>query len=138
VGRSEKHLKQIEVISKGAIAGQLLQDRDFKALDRDEATWQAQINTVSGQARYILNAVGTQDASGQHFSGKTYSIQGSEGSLAIAATDRGEILHLQNDQVTLSKVTHIDAQRFQKFAELIQSRALTVQTPQLQPVGLEP
>jgi hypothetical protein len=84
VGRSEHHLKQIEVISKGAISGQLLQDRDFQAFDRDEATWQSQVNTVSGQACYILNAVGTQDAGGQHFSGKTYSIQGSEGSLAMA------------------------------------------------------
>jgi hypothetical protein len=138
VGRSEKHLKQIEEISKGAIAGQSLHERDFKALDRDQATWQAQINTVSEQARYILNTVGTQDTGGQRFSGKTYSIQGSEGRLVISSADRGEILQIQNDQVTLSKVTHVDAQRFQKFAELIQSRALTVQTPQLQPVGLEP
>jgi hypothetical protein len=138
VGRSEKHLKQIEMISKEAIAGETLGDRDFQALDHDETAWQSQIETVTDQARYILNTVGTQDPSGQYFSGKTYSIEGSEGHLAIAAADRGEILHLQNDQVVLSKVTHVDAQRFQKFAELIHSRALSVQPPQLQPVGLEP
>ncbi|MFE4105972.1 strawberry notch C-terminal domain-containing protein [Almyronema epifaneia] len=138
IGRSEKHLKQIEVISRAAIAGQTFGERDFQALDRDEAAWQSQIDTVTNQARYILDTVGTQDTDGQRFSSKTYSIQGSEGNLAIAAADRGEILQLQNDQVILSKVTQVDAQRFQKFAELIQSRALNVQTPQLQPVGLEP
>ncbi len=140
IGRSEKHLKQIEMISRGAIAGKELSDRDFQALDRDEGVWKQQINTVTVQARYILDTVGTQDAAGQHFSGKTYSIHGSEQGLAIAAAGRGDLLHLQNDQVILSKVTHVDAQRFQKFAELIQSRSLNVQSPQpqLQSATLEP
>jgi hypothetical protein len=140
IGRSEKHLKQIEMISRGAIAGKVLGDRDFQALERDETAWKGQINTVTHQARYILDTVGTQDTAGQHFSGKTYSIHGSEEGLAIAAAGRGDLLHLQNDQVILSKVTHVDAQRFQKFAELIQNQSLDVQSPQpqLQSAALEP
>lgn len=71
------------------IAGQTLGERDFQAQDRNEAAWQSQINMVTDHARCILNTVGTQDASGQHFSGKTYSIQGSEGHLEIADQPHG-------------------------------------------------
>ncbi|WP_155523798.1 strawberry notch C-terminal domain-containing protein [Nodosilinea nodulosa] len=138
VGRSEKHLKQIEVISRGAMVGQALGDRDLQAMTRDESAWQAQITTVTEQARSILNLVGTQDSEGQHFSGKTYQIHGNDHHLSIAATGRGDLLNLEQGQITLSQITHVDAQRFQTFAELIQSRALIVQTAQRQPAGLEP
>ncbi|MBE9109811.1 strawberry notch C-terminal domain-containing protein [Nodosilinea sp. LEGE 07298] len=138
IGRSEQHLKQIEVISRGAMAGKALGDLDLQAMTRDESAWQAQITTVTEQARSILNLVGTQDSEGQHFSGKTYQIHGSNHHLSIAATGRGDLLNLEQGQITLAKITHVDAQRFQTFAELIQSRALTVQTAQRQPVGLEP
>ncbi|WP_017302354.1 hypothetical protein [Nodosilinea nodulosa] len=138
VGRSEKHLKQIEVISRGAMAGQALGDRDLQAMTHDQAAWQTQITTVTEQARSILNLVGTQDSEGQHFSGKTYQIHGSDHHLSIAAAGRGDLLNLEQGQITLAKITHADAQRFQTFAELIQSRALIVQTAQRQPAGLEP
>ncbi|MBE9159908.1 hypothetical protein IQ265_24200 [Nodosilinea sp. LEGE 06152] len=57
-------------------------------MTRDESAWQAQITTVTEQARSILSTVGTQDSEGQHCSGKTYQIHSSNYHLSIAAASR--------------------------------------------------
>ena len=145
IGRSDQHLKQIELVGKAFVGRQSLSERDLQMMAKDMATWEKQAHSIAEQARFILSELGQPLAAGTVFPGKTYLLYAQDSSLYALAPERGKkpqaadqqilpesvlrsghgiILKLEHGEISsMTQLTSADAQRFEKFVEQIQQRA---------------
>ncbi len=132
IGRSFKHLKQIDKLQRQFETDPTpLSDRAQQVRADDQKTWGEQVSAVIGQALHILESKGTPTANGNLFQGNIYQISGNENRLSIHAIDRGQILHLEQDEIH-STLTHQDAARFSAHTKFLESREAVPQ-----PIALE-
>lgn len=150
IGRSDQHLKQIELVGKAFVEGQSLSERDLQMMAKDMATWEKQAHSIAEQARFILSELGQPLAAGTVFPGKTYLLYAQDSSLYALAPERGKkpqaadqqilpesvlrsghgiILKLEHGEISsMTQLTSADAQQFGKFVEQIQQRAKQSET----------
>ncbi|MDX2241464.1 MAG: strawberry notch C-terminal domain-containing protein [Leptolyngbyaceae cyanobacterium bins.302] len=146
IGRSDNHLMKIEQIGKAFRQGQPLSDRDLTAMERDQAKWQEQVWAIANHAKTILSSLGEPLAGGTCFEGKKdytlfsrdetlYALASGRGiqptledravlPQEIFAYGRGIIMKLEQDKIfpEATRVTSVDAERFQRFAKLVETR----------------
>ena len=139
IGRSEKYLEKIETLIAAVESGgdQAFTDKAAAAQASDRQNWHQQVETVTEQAKFILEAVGEADSTGKRFDGTTYAIsQSAEGSLSVEAKGRGQILQAEGSEIQHCAVTANDAARFQVFSEKVQ-QATAAAEKQPVAVGIE-
>jgi len=144
VGRSDRHLKQIELVGKAFVQGQPLSERDLQMMAKDMTTWEGQVRSIAEQAQTILAELGRPLAEGIMFPGKTYLLYAQDKCLYALASERGKqpeaadqqvlpeavlrsgrgiILKLEDGAIsTMTQVTSADAQRFEKFVEQMKQK----------------
>lgn len=149
-GRSDRHLKQIELVGKAFVQGQPLSERDLQMMAKDMATWERQAQAIAEQAKLILTELGQPLAEGIVFPGKTYLLYAQDKCLYALAPERGKqpkaddqqvlpesvlqsgrgiILKLEDGVISaMTQVTSADAQRFGKFVEQMKQRTLRKQS----------
>ena len=154
IGRSDRHLRQIEQVGKAFIDGRSLDERDLQAIAKDQSKWTQQVQDVAAHARTILDTVGRPTDAGTLFEGKKhytvfarddclYVLAVGHGILptgddqkilpdSVIASHRGIILKMHQAEISTAatRVTATDVRRFEQFAYLVQSK-------QLQPVGYD-
>ena len=116
LGRSERHLKQIEQVQAILQQGSGLSDRDLQVMQADKSAWEKQAQSVAATASIILEGIGVQEEESKRFDGKTYQLLLTRSSLSVTASGRGEILRLAGEEIVHSSVTNTDAERFQQFS----------------------
>ena len=146
IGRSDQHLMKIEQIGKAFAQGQPLGDRDLTAMERDQAKWQEQVWAIANHAKAILASLGEPLAGGMYFEGKKdYTLFSRDETLYALASGRG-VQPTAEDKVNLpqqilmngrgiimkleqgtiyskaTRVTSADAERFQQFAKLVETK----------------
>jgi DNA polymerase I-like protein with 3'-5' exonuclease and polymerase domains len=146
IGRSETHLSRIEQVGKAFTQdGTPPGERDLRMKAQDQEAWQQQVQTVANCAQTILDRAGEPQAGGTLFEGKKYVLFARDDLLYALAEQRG--IPLDEDDRTLlpnpiqqpdqgvilkmiagevstdaTRVTKVDAQRFEQFAELLSNR----------------
>ncbi|HEY9644987.1 MAG TPA: SNF2-related protein [Chroococcidiopsis sp.] len=124
LGRSQRHLRQIEHVQSAVQQGKPLTERDRQVICYDKNAWQQQAQTILSNAMTILERIGISERDAKRFDGKTYQISiDAVGTVAIAATGRGEVLRAKDGTIIHASVTKADAERFQQFVSRLQSSA---------------
>ena len=146
IGRSDQHLMKIEQIGKAFAQGHLLGDRDLAAMERDRAKWQEQVWGIADHAKAILASLGEPLAGGMCFEGKKdytlfsrdetlYALASGRGVQPTAedsailpqqvlTSGRGIVIKLKQNEIcpAATRVTSADAERFQQFAKLVETK----------------
>lgn len=142
IGKSETHLKRIEVIGKAfRFEQQPLNERQLEVMTEDKLLWTKQAETIADQARSILEREEGKEQldNGVFFRGKQYTLFETKDRLYVTAPGRGVpasesdhsvlpekalppnygiILKKVKGEIDLkaTTVTNADAPRFEKFA----------------------
>lgn len=146
IGRSETHLSRIEQVGKAFTQdGTPLGERDLRMKAQDQEAWQQQVQTVANCAQTIPDHAGEPQAGGTLFEGKKYVFFARDDLLyafaeqrgiplgeddralppnPIQQPDQGIMLKMIGGEVSThaTRVTKVDAQRFEQFAELLSNR----------------
>jgi hypothetical protein len=98
--------------------GQPLSQKAKEAMVFDGQVYQKSSAQLIDDARKILQSRGqTTETGARIFAGQIYTIASQQGTLNVRSQDRGVILEVQNQKVTMMKLRKQDFTMFQAFSQ---------------------
>jgi C-terminal domain on Strawberry notch homologue/P-loop containing NTP hydrolase pore-1 len=116
--RPQTYLDRIKELAQEIKEGQPLSQKAKEAMVFDGQVYQKSSAQLIDDARKILQSRGqTTETGARIFAGQIYTIASQQGTLNVRSQDRGVILEVQNQKVTMMKLRKQDFTMFQAFSQ---------------------